>query len=273
MRYSLLFKSTPGEISSSLGIATPVPRPTYFNMELVNTDIAYRFIREKILAGTYAAGAQLSSKNLSKEIGVSRTPVRDALRQLEADGLVTIKPRIGASVKSMDLQEFKDLCGLRQALETYAAGLAAQKRTDADLEEIRSALEAMRMIVEKMIKTSNDKELLGDLAREDVRFHLAIINVAQNDLVKKEIMRLSLINRVVTSPPRSRKAMETLATRHKVLESHQEIFDAILAKDVAAAKDAMERHQQTNLEKVIQVMDTKEQAKFHSDLGIAAGTS
>jgi DNA-binding GntR family transcriptional regulator len=242
-------------------------------MEVVNTDIAYKFIREKILAGTYGAGTQLHSKNLSKDIGVSRTPVRDALRQLEADGLVTIKPRIGAKVKSMDLQEFKDLCGLRQALETYAAGLAAQNRSETELEEIRGALEAMRVIVAKMIKTSTDKDLLGDLAREDVRFHLAIINIAKNELVKKEIMRLSLINRVVSSPPRGKKKVETLFTRQKVLESHQQIYTAIAAKDVDAAKNAMERHLQDNLEKVIQLMDIKEQARFHTDLGIASSSA
>ncbi|MDB6170264.1 MAG: transcriptional regulator, GntR family [Verrucomicrobia bacterium] len=237
-------------------------------MELVNTDVAYKFIREKILSGVYSAGMPLASKNLSKEIGVSRTPVRDALRQLEADGLVIIKPRIGASVKSMDLKEFKDLCGLRQALETYAAGLAAHNRTESELEEIHGALEAMRVIVEKMLKTANDKELLGDLAREDVRFHLAIINVAKNDLIKKEIMRLSLINRVVSNPPKG-KSTETLANRRTVLESHQEIFDAIASKNVAAAKNAMERHQQKNLEKVILMMGVKERSKFHSELGIA----
>lgn len=239
-------------------------------MELVNTDIAYKFIREKILNGVYAAGMPLASKNLSKEIGVSRTPVRDALRQLEADGIVIIKPRIGASVRSMDLQEFKELCGLRQALETYAAGLAAHNRSESELEEIRAALDAMRVIVEKMIKTSDDRELLGDLAREDVRFHLAIINVAKNELIKKEIMRLSLINRVVSASPVGKKGREDLTTRRRVLESHQEIFAAIAKKDVTAAKDAMERHLQTNLEKVIQLMGVKERSRFHTDLGIAS---
>ena len=235
-------------------------------MELVNTDVAYRFIREKILAGAYPAGSALSSKNLSKDIGISRTPVRDALRQLEADGLVTIKPRLGASVRSMELQEFKELCGLRQALETYAAGLAAQHRTDAELAEIKGALEGMRTIIDKMIKASSEKELLGDLAREDVRFHLAIINVAKNELMKKEIMRLSLINRVVSTWPKTKKK-ESLVDRRKVFESHEEIFEAIARQDVNAAKDAMETHLRNNLEKVIQLLGVKEQSRFHSELG------
>jgi len=234
-------------------------------MELVNTDVAYKFIREKILSGACPAGSALSSKNLSKDIGISRTPVRDALRQLEADGLVTIKPRLGASVRSMELQEFKDLCGMRQALERYTAGLAAQNRTEAELEEIRSALEAMRAIIDKMLKSSSQKDLLGDLAREDVRFHLAIINVAKNELMKNEIMRLSLINRVVSTWPKTKKA-ESLADRRKVFESHEKIYKAIAKKDANAAKDAMEAHLRTNLEKVIQLMGVQEQSRFHSEL-------
>ncbi len=241
-------------------------------MELVNTDVAYKFIREKILTGAYPAGSPLATKNLSKEIGVSRTPVRDALRLLEADGLVTIRPRLGASVKAMDLQEFKELCGLRQALETYAAGLAAQHHTADELAEIREALEAMRALVGKMIKADDDRELLADLAREDVRFHLAIIDVAKNELIKKEIMRLSLINRVVSVPPAGKKHREDLATRRKVLESHQEIYDAIAQRDAAAAKDAMERHLQANLVKVIQLMGVKERTRFHSELGLTAAS-
>lgn len=241
-------------------------------MSQVNTDVAYKFIRERILSGAYAAGMPLSAKNLSKDVGVSRTPVRDALRLLETDGLVTIKPRIGASVKSMDLQEFRDLCGLRQALETYAAGLAAQNRTEEELAEVLSALEAMRAIVNKMgAKTANDRDILGDLAREDVRFHMAIIKISKNNLIRKEIMRLSLINRVVSAPPRSKKQVETLATRRKVLDSHQEIYEAIKHKDVALAKDAMERHQQDNIEKVIEQMGIKEQAAFHNELGLPMG--
>ena len=240
-------------------------------MELVNTEVAYKFIRERILSGAYLAGMPLLTKTLSKEIGVSRTPVRDALRQLETDGLVVVRPRIGASVRTMDLQEFKNLCGLRQALETYAAGLAAQNRTESELEEIRSALEAMRLILDRMIKTLNEKELLADLAREDVRFHLAIIDVAKNDLIKKEIMRHSLIHRVVSTPPKTR-TLQSLSERRKVFETHRDIFNAIERKDASSAKEAMEKHLQDNLEGFIQRMGSDEEARRHYELGLATET-
>ncbi len=78
---------------------------------------------------------------MANEIQVSRTPVRDALRKLETDGLVTINSHLGASVKKMDLKEFREMCDLRLALESHAAGLAAINHTEADLGEIQYALE------------------------------------------------------------------------------------------------------------------------------------
>src|SRR5919197_2197770 len=113
-------------------------------MKDVNSNVAYEYVRKRIVSGEFGPGRPLMTKDLAADIGISRTPVRDALRQLEADGLVIIRPRLGASVKAMDLKEYRDLCGLRLALESYAAGFAAQNRTDAELREIQFALEAMR---------------------------------------------------------------------------------------------------------------------------------
>ena len=133
----------------------------------VNSDIAYDYIRKRILNGTYPPGHALMTKILSGEIGVSRTPVRDALRQLEADGLVSIRPRLGASVKTMNRKEFGEMCILRLALESHAAGLAASNRTEADLQEIGFALNAMRGMI------MAEQPHFSELVREDVRVHIA----------------------------------------------------------------------------------------------------
>src|SRR5689334_17238462 len=113
-------------------------------MKNVNSDVAYDFIRKKILSGEYPPGHALKTEVLSSEIGVSRTPVRDALHKLEADGLVIVQARLGASVKKMTVKEFREMCDLRLALESHAAGLAAINHTEADLHEIKFALESMR---------------------------------------------------------------------------------------------------------------------------------
>src|SRR3954453_21922330 len=112
-------------------------------MKSVNTDVAYDYIRKRILSGDFPPGHALITELLANEIKLSRTPVRDALRKLETDGLVTIEPHLGASVKKMQLKEFRELCDLRLALECHAAGLAALNRTETDLREIGFALESM----------------------------------------------------------------------------------------------------------------------------------
>lgn len=228
-------------------------------MKSVNSDVAYDYIRKRILSGEYPAGFGLATNTLSEEIGISRTPVRDALRQLEADGLVTIQARLGASVKTMDLKEFREMCGLRLALESHAAGLAAINRTEADLQEISYALEAMRTLTDRIIGAPQEEPLLGDLRREDVRFHVAIMTAAKNELMKKEILRLHLINRVVASPPPAgsdpvAERSERDKRRRDVFASHEEIFQAIRRSDAPAARDAMDRHIQDIIDNTLRAM-------------------
>ena len=169
-------------------------------MKNVNSDIAYDYIRKRILNGEYPPGHALMTEQLSADIGVSRTPIRDSLRQLELDGLVTIQPRLGASVKRMDVKEFREMCELRLALESHAAYLAAVNRSEAELREIQAPLEALRRLTKRLNNGEDEDALMGDLVREDVHFHIAIISAAKNELMKKEILRLHLINRVVAGP-------------------------------------------------------------------------
>lgn len=217
-------------------------------MKSVNTDAAYEYIRKRILSGEYAPGKSLMTEVLAKEIKVSRTPVRDALRKLEADGLVTIRAHLGASVKRMQLKEFREMCDLRLALEGHAASLAALNHSESNLQEIQYALEAMRRLTEELIQAPQEQPLLGELVREDVRFHIAIITAAKNDLMKKEILRLHLINRVqVVLMPQGKvlkSKTESEARRRTVLAKHDAIYAAIARGDPVGAKKEMESHLQ-----------------------------
>ena len=226
-------------------------------MKNVNSDIAYDYLRKRILNGEYLPGQALMTNVLATEIKVSRTPIRDALRQLEADGLVTIQPRLGASVKTMDMKDFGESCELRLALETHAAGLAARNHADVDLQEIKLALEEMRRITAELIEGGAAGKLIPRLVREDVRFHLAIITATKNELIKKEILRLHLINRVVSSLPGGARpsprasGTDDLSHRSAVLKNHEEIYEAIAAGDAAAAKRSMEEHIQDIIDRSV----------------------
>ncbi len=238
-------------------------------MKSVNTDVAYEYIRKKILSGEYFPGKSLMTETLAKDIKVSRTPVRDALRKLETDGLVTIRAHLGASVKRMQLKEFREMCDLRLALECHAAGLAALNHSDADLREIQFALEAMRRLTDQIIRAPEEQPLLGDMQREDVRFHIAIMTAAKNDLMKKEILRLHLINRVVMIPSVTSTVTsksETDARRRVVLAKHDEIYAAIAKGDAVAAKHEMEFHLQEWIDSTMLSMTRAESGVLARDL-------
>ena len=239
-------------------------------MRSVNTDVAYDFIRKKILNGDYAPGQSLMTELLATDIGVSRTPIRDALRKLETDGLVTIRAHLGASVKKMEVKEFREMCDLRLALESHAAGLAALNHTKADLDEIQFALDAMRRLTDDIIAAPREQPLLGELVREDVRFHIAIMTAAKNDLMKKEILRLHLINRVVSGPANGEaagvKKAETDKRRRHVMAKHEEIFAAIARLDSVAAKSAMEFHLQEMIDHNLRIMTRTESGVIAREL-------
>jgi DNA-binding GntR family transcriptional regulator len=199
--------------------------------------------------------------------------VRDALRQLETEGLVVIRPRLGATVKFMSLQDFKEHCGVRQALECYAAGLAAANRTDSELEEIRQSHQAMENLFSTPKKRVDRDEYDVAMAREDIRFHMAIMAAAKNALLKSEILRLRLINRVVggvTSIHAAGKVGEISLERRDAatLKEHADILNAIAARDVAAAKSAMEFHIQDIIDHSIKKMGVEESSQINSEFGL-----
>jgi DNA-binding FadR family transcriptional regulator len=163
------------------------------------------------------------------------------------------------------------MCGLRLALESHAAGLAATHRGEADLQEIRYALDAMRAATTKIVKAPQEEPVLAELRKEDVRFHVAIMTAAKNDLMKKEILRLHLINRVVSSPaPAGPDPVLERSTRDQrrrdVLTSHEEIYEAIRRSDARAAKDAMERHIQDIIDNTLRGMARAERTTIAREL-------
>lgn len=252
---------------ASLFVYTRIPR----QMKSVNTDIAYAHIRERILDGRYESGFALMTEVLAEEIGVSRTPVRDALRKLEGDGLVTIQPRLGARVKQFDRVEFREMCELRLALEAQAAGLAARNRTPADLREIEVPLLNMRTLSAELVSARVRAPRLQKIAREDVRFHIAIMAAAKNELMQREILRLHLIQRVAQIPVveiASGAALRAkqLANDERVLIEHETIFKAIADGDVRAAKQAMELHIENLLEISLRKFEQEERERVAQTL-------
>lgn len=234
----------------------------------VNSDRAYDYIRKRILSGEYPPGYHLMAKILSAELDLSPTPVRDALRQLEADGLVTIRPRLGAQVNAMGLKGFCELCELRLVLETHTAGLAAQRRTEAELREIELALAEMRRLAEEQLRASESDaaRLLAEMARADAQFHVAVMTAAKNGLIRDEILRLQLINRVMAQGSHAVSDENDAAHLREVLADHEAIFDAIARGDAVGARAAMERSLQDIVDQTIATIVRQERESLAREL-------
>lgn len=224
-----------------------------------STTRAYTFIRNKILEGAYPPGTSLSANALSAQVGVSRTPVLDALRRLQLDGLVIIRPKLGAMVKFMELKDFQELCWMRKVLESNAAGLAALNHKADDLVELERAHQEMESLAQKASNldlSHAGTTIASELARADVRFHVAVMNAAHNGLLRTEILRLRLINRVVggITPAYIQDAPLYAEETRKTLREHRRIRDAIASRDAAKATAAMAEHIQDILDHSIQRM-------------------
>lgn len=207
-------------------------------------EVAYQYIRQRILTGEFRPGMSFSALGLSKKIGVSRTPVLFAFRDLEKEGLLAIRPGNGASVRTINsVEEYEELLSLREVLETFAAGLAAQRRSEGDLMRIGLELDKLRHLQ----KPPRDAELNDDWERElnfaDSTFHLRIVQAAKHQLLLEEVSRHSLIHRVIFSPFEEYRPPENQirSIQRQSLQEHVAIYEAIGKQDVEAARNAMEQ--------------------------------
>jgi DNA-binding GntR family transcriptional regulator len=146
---------------------------------MVGAHSAYERIRQAIIEGIYRPGQRLIEVRIAEELALSRTPVREALRMLQAEGLVQSEPNRGAVVRTFSNAEIYDLYDLRSRLEAYAAELAAVRRTEAHVERLGQAVELFGSAVELGIR--HDVQGLRDLYAANEVFHEAILDAAGHE--------------------------------------------------------------------------------------------
>ena len=135
-------------------------------------DVVFENLRGAIVEGRLKPGERLMEVQLAEQLGVSRTPVREAIRKLELEGLVVMLPRKGAYVANMSLKDLIDVLEIRASLEGLAASLAAERITDEDIKKLESIVEEFK----DGINESNVEALL----RKDVEFHECIFKSTNN---------------------------------------------------------------------------------------------
>jgi len=195
-------------------------------------DVAYQAIRRAIIEGTYPAGARLPEEELSERIGVSRTPVRQALRQLEHQGHVELRPRRGAWVSSWTAEDIAEVYGVRAQLESYGARIAAQKIGALELRHLEE--NCLRMEALEDARQDGFLDELGELNNE---FHASLLRATGNRRLMTSlasIVETPLILRVYHLYDERR--------RYEALRHHREILAALSQRDGEWAEAAMRVH-------------------------------
>lgn len=186
-------------------------------------------LRDEIIAGVYKPRERLTEEELSEKFFVSRTPIREALKQLESAGLVKIEPYKGAFIADIDLEEIRNIYDLRCVLESYAVGLAVEQITADVISQLRSCLTRM----EESIEAANT---VG-FAIEDEKFHTLIFSRCPNKVAIRFVQQL-----LDLTGSFRRLSWRTIDGMRNSMKGHQKIFAAISAGDAASASMYAARH-------------------------------
>ena len=200
-------------------------------------DVVFHTLREAILKGELKPGERLMELQLASKLGVSRTPIREAIRMLEQEGLAVTIPRKGAEVAKMTEKDMEDVLLIRCSLEDLDVRLSCDKISAAELQELRIAMEDF----EKKTKSDN----VVEIAKADVTFHDILYKAADNPKL------LLLLNNLREQMYRYR--VEYLKDKNiygRLIEEHRQMYDAIMSKDKERVADYVEKHLHNQAEAV-----------------------
>ncbi|MBD2593716.1 GntR family transcriptional regulator [Nostoc sp. MBR 210] len=198
-------------------------------------DLIADALREAILRGIFQEGQSLRQDEIATQFGVSRIPVREALRQLEAEGLVTLHLNRGAMVSVLTAAEAQEICEIRSALEVQAIQLAIPKFSTADLEKAALILE-----------TTDQTTDAGLLAQLNWEFHAALYTSAERPRLLAMIKNLHInCDRYV------RMQMAQMDYQERSQKEHYQLLDACKQRDTKTAVRLLKRHIDTAGEQLV----------------------
>jgi DNA-binding GntR family transcriptional regulator len=203
---------------------------------VTKSDYAYTRIREGILSGEYAAGTVLHQATLAKTIGISTTPLREAMRRLMTEGLVELDAHRDARVSDLSAEEARDLLEVRLCLDPLAASLAAERRTRDDIHRMRETLTGVKPLL--------SNPTVHDLVTHRA-FHTALYEASHNHLL------ISTLNGLWDKADRYRRlGLEVVRSQDELDQKdreHQEMLDAVVRGDHEGASAVMRQHINTSL--------------------------
>lgn len=192
-------------------------------------ELVYQELKHKILTGEIASKTRLMEIDLAERMNVSRTPIREAIRELADDGLVTIEPRRGAYVSKISIKDMLDIFEVREDLEGLTAYLAAKRINEDEKKELRGYVEKLRVAVEE-----GDK---NEMVACDENFHNCLVNCCDNAILKQmvdQIQELSLRFRYIY--------FDDFSRYESIPDQHESILEAVCSGDAEKARRDADIH-------------------------------
>lgn len=204
----------------------------------------FEVLEREILNGTYSPGDQLVESKISSELGVSRTPVREALKQLELDSLVTTIPNKGTFVVGISTDDIKDIYTIRIAIEGISAMWAAERIGEEQIKELENLVELQEFYSAK-------NEIL-QIVQLDTKFHEIIYDVSGSRTLRDTLKSFHM------HVKRARETSFLSAGRTKTaVEEHREIFEAIASRNGELAKAIMEKHITNARDNILHIIENR----------------
>ena len=230
----------------------------------------YRHLRQQLISGKLLPGAVVSENMVATEMGISRTPVGEAVRQLAAEGLFEQVPRYGTVVKEITRQNMEEIYEVREAIESYAAGKAARNISNTQLEQLAVLCHAIEAIAEQL-DASESEAIDGDTLRQflatDMMFHLLIVRAAANSRILKVVEDSRSVSQVFRIRRRRR---HDSATVHSACDYHNKILHALRAGDGEKAAQWMYNHIRLSKLEALAFIDQQQTKRLqpHTDFSL-----
>jgi DNA-binding GntR family transcriptional regulator len=214
---------------------------------------AYLCIQRKIATGELAPGSAISELDLATELDSSRTPIREAISQLVAEGLLELSQGGGVVVMQLTRENIIDLYELREALEMYAVGKVARLglMRAAEREQLEKHVDAILALKDELLKSGEatlSAEQMNRFLAADFSFHTRLISLSQNARIHKVMNETRLLMRIFSM----RRQGHDVEALDRIYQQHHELIDAIARQDgpatVRIISDHIQRSQQERLE-------------------------
>jgi DNA-binding GntR family transcriptional regulator len=224
---------------------------------------AYDRVRDLVRTGRLVPGARVSTLELSRRLGISRTPIREALSKLASEGIVREVPGFGAYVHQPDAGEVAELYGLREVLEAYAAREAAAHITDAELDRLDELCLRWRAIAHHF--RDGGERFLDQRSRDlwidiDEKFHETLLKAAGNRLLFKTVDDMRVISRTLEARRREPEGSLTLAMVARTYRDHMRLLRALRRRDGNAADHWMREQLRVGREEHLRLLHARKSA-------------